>query len=130
MRLNLILPVVDPEQIAKPKLCPYEKCSEKPFKMRKEVKKLLGTVNKWRSARPAVRMPEMPADISGVSARGPGWAGVPTGERDGGDVGSARAESYGAVALMMEALGGIFEQNQRVSGRTGCRRSHSGDETP
>jgi transposase-like protein len=39
MRLNLILPVVNPERIDKPKECPYQKCVGKHFKVRQEVKK-------------------------------------------------------------------------------------------
>ncbi len=39
MRLNLILPVVDPKRMVQPEKCPYEKCSGEHFKMRQEVKK-------------------------------------------------------------------------------------------
>lgn len=39
MRLNLILPKVLPEQIARPEKCPNEKCKGKHFKVHQEVKK-------------------------------------------------------------------------------------------
>ena len=39
MRLNLILPVVDPGKIEKPSKCPYGKCGGKHFKVHQEVKK-------------------------------------------------------------------------------------------
>ena len=39
MRLNLILPAVDPEKITKPDKCPYGRCNGKHFKVRQEVKK-------------------------------------------------------------------------------------------
>lgn len=39
MRLNLILPVVNPDQIEEPEKCPYGKCGGKHFHLRQEVKK-------------------------------------------------------------------------------------------
>jgi len=39
MRLNLILPVVNPDQITQPERCPYQKCKGKHFKIRQEVHK-------------------------------------------------------------------------------------------
>ena len=39
MRLNLILPVVEPEKFRKPEECPSEKCASTQFTIRQEVKK-------------------------------------------------------------------------------------------
>ena len=104
MRLNLILPVVDPEQIAKPEKCPHKKCSGKHFKMRQEVKKAVRD-SKYAEVRAlrygclkcqgTFRVYPQGVQASHVSQRVKGMAVMLY----------LLGLSYGAVAIMMEALG-------------------------
>lgn len=104
MRLNLILPVVDPDQIAKPEICPYEKCGGKHFKMRQKVKKAIrdskyGEVRALRceclKCGRTFRVYPQGVQAGQMSQRVKGMAVMLY----------LLGLSYGAVALMMEALG-------------------------
>ncbi len=104
MRLNLILPVVDPDQIAKPEICPYGKCRGKHFKVRQKVKKAIrdskyGEVRALRyeclKCGRTFRVYPQGVQAGQVSQRVKGMAVMLY----------LLGLSYGAVALMMEALG-------------------------
>jgi len=104
MRLNLILPVVDPDQIAKPGKCPYKKCNGKHFKKRQEVKKAVRDskyeeVRAWRweclKCRRTFRVYPQGIQAAHVSQRVKGMAVMLY----------MLGLSYGAVSIMMDALG-------------------------
>jgi transposase-like protein len=104
MRLNLILPVVDPDQIAKPEKCADKKCSGKHFKVRQEVTKAVRD-SKYEEVRTlrygclkyqrTFRVYPQGVQASQVSQRVKGMAVMLY----------VLGLSYGAVAIMMEALG-------------------------
>jgi transposase-like protein len=104
MRLNLILPVVNPEKITKPEKCPHQKCGGKHFKVHQEVKKAIRDskyteVSALRyeclKCRRTFRVYPQGVQAAHVSQRIKGMAlmfymlGL----------------SYGAVSIVMEALG-------------------------
>jgi transposase-like protein len=104
MRLNLILPVVDPEKITKPEKCPYENCNGKHFKTRQEVKKAIRDskyeeVCAWRcecmKCKRTFRVYPQGVLASQISQRVKGTAVMLY----------LLGLSYGAVEIMMEALG-------------------------
>jgi hypothetical protein len=104
MRLNLILPAVNPEQIDQPKKCAHKKCSGKHFKVWQEVKKAIRDsqyeeVRALRyeclKCRRTFRVYPQGVQAAQVSQRVKGIAVMLY----------ILGLSYGAVALMMEALG-------------------------
>ncbi len=104
MRLKLILPVVDPKKITKPEKCFYAECGGEYFKMRQEVKKSIrdskyGEVQARRyecmKCGRTFRVYPQGVQASQVSQRVKGMAVMLY----------LLGLSYGAVALMMEALG-------------------------
>jgi len=104
MRLNLILPVVNPEQMTKPEKCPYKKCGGKHFKIRQEVKKAVRD-SKYEEVRAlrcecmkcrrTFRVYPQGVQAGQVSQRVKGMAVMLY----------ILGLSYGAVAIMLEALG-------------------------
>lgn len=104
MRLNLILPVVNPDKITKPEKCPYQKCGGKHFKIRQEVKKAVrdskyAEVRALRyecmKCRRTFRVYPQGVQAGQVSQRVKGMAVMLY----------ILGLSYGAVAIMLEALG-------------------------
>ena len=104
MRLKLILPVVNPEQIAKPEKCPYRECGGKYFKVRQEVKKPVRDskyteVSALRyeclKCKRTFRVYPQGIQAAHVSQRVKGMAVMLY----------MLGLSYGAVAIMLEALG-------------------------
>lgn len=104
MRLKMILPVVDPDKITKPEKCPYKKCNGKHFKIRQEVKKAVRD-SKYEEVRAlryeclkcwrTFRVYPQGVQAGHVSQRVKGMAVMLY----------LLGLSYGAVAIMMEALG-------------------------
>jgi transposase-like protein len=112
MRLNLILPVVNPEQIANPETCPYLGCGGKHFKQRQAVKKALRDSHyqevralRWSCVKCQRTFRIYPQGVQAgqVSQRVKGIAVMLY----------LLGLSYGAVELMMGALG-IFLSKTRV----------------
>lgn len=104
MRLKLILPVVDPEQIAYPQSCPYPECTGRHFKLHQEVKKTVrdGQYHQVRVMRYIClkcqhhfRVYPQGVNHAHVSQRVKGMAVMLY----------LLGLSYGAVELMLEALG-------------------------
>jgi transposase-like protein len=104
MRLKLILPVVDPEQIAYPQGCPYPECTGRHFKLHQEVKKAVrdGQYHQVRVMRYIClkcqhhfRVYPQGVNHAHVSQRVKGMAVMLY----------LLGLSYGAVELMLEALG-------------------------
>jgi len=104
MRLNLILPVVNPEQIANPDTCPYSGCGGKHFKRHQAVKKALRDSHyqevcavRWSCLKCRRTFRVYPQGVQGspVSDRVKGIAVMLY----------LLGLSYGAVELMMVALG-------------------------
>jgi transposase-like protein len=104
MRLNLILPKVIPEQIVQPEKCPNEKCKGKHFKVHQEVKKNVrdsqyGEVIAIRyeclKCKRTFRVYPQGVLSGQISQRVKGMAVMLY----------ILGLSYGAVAIMMEALG-------------------------
>ena len=104
MRLNLILPVVDPEQIPHPEQCPRPHCGGKHFKLHQEVNKSVrdSTYTQVRALRytclkcqHTFRVYPQGVQAGQVSQRLKGMAVMLY----------MLGLSYGAVAIMMEALG-------------------------
>jgi transposase-like protein len=112
MRLNLILPVVNPDQFANPETCPYLGCGGKYFKMHQTVNKALRDshyqavhAQRWTclKCQRTYRVYPQGVQRSPVSQRVKGIAVMLY----------LLGLSYGAVELMMEALG-IFLSKTRV----------------
>ena len=104
MRLNLILPVVDPEKWKKPEHCPFQKCNGKHFKIHQEVNKAVRDsqykqvrARRYRCLKCGRTFRIYPQGIQAgqVSQRVKGL----------GVMLYLLGLSYGAVALMTEALG-------------------------
>lgn len=104
MRLKLILPVVDPEKMAYPQSCPYPECTGRHFKLHQEVKKAVrdGQYHQVRVMRYSClkcqhrfRVYPQGVNHAHVSQRVKGMAVMLY----------LLGLSYGAVALMLEALG-------------------------
>jgi transposase-like protein len=104
MRLNLILPVVDPEQIPHPEQCPRPHCGGKHFKLHQEVNKSVrdSTYTQVRALRytclkcqHTFRVYPQGVQAGQVSQRLKGMAVMLY----------LLGLSYGAVELMLEALG-------------------------
>jgi transposase-like protein len=104
MRLKLILPEVNPEQITKPEKCRYGKCGGKHFKVHQEVKKAIRDskyteVSALRyecpKCRRTFRVYPQGVQAGHVSQRIKGMAVMLY----------MLGLSYGAVAIVMEALG-------------------------
>jgi transposase-like protein len=104
MRLNLILPVVNPDQITEPEKCAYKKCNGKHFKVRQKVKKAIrdskyAEVCAMRyeclKCRRTFRVYPQGVQAAQVSQRIKGIAIMLY----------VLGLSYGAVAIVMEALG-------------------------
>jgi transposase-like protein len=104
MRLNLILPVVNPEKTLKPEKCRYKKCDGKHFKVRQEVKKAIRDskyteVHALRyeclKCKRTFRVYPQGVLASPVSQRVKGMAVMLY----------LLGLSYGAVSIMMDALG-------------------------
>ena len=104
MRLNLIIPGLDPDQIAEPELCPYKNCEGKHFKIWQEVKKVirdskysevLALRYKCLKCRRTFRVYPRGVQAAHVSQRVKGMAVMLY----------MLGLSYGAVAIMLEALG-------------------------
>jgi transposase-like protein len=104
MRLNLILPVVNPDQIVGPEKCVYKKCAGKHFKVRQEVKKAVRD-SKYEEVRAlryeclkcrrTFRIYPQGVQASHVSQRVKGMAVMLY----------LLGLSYGAVSIMLDALG-------------------------
>lgn len=112
MRLNLILPVVNPEQIANPDTCPYAGCGGKHFKRHQAVKKALRDSHyqevwalRWNCLKCRRTFRVYPQGVQGsqVSDRVKGIAVMLY----------LLGLSYGAVELMLAALG-IYWSKTRV----------------
>jgi len=109
MRLKLILPVVNPEKIIKPGKCPYERCGGKHFKVWQEVKKAVRD-SKYEEVRAmryectkcrrTFRVYPQGVQAGHVSQRVKGMAVMLY----------LLGLSYGAVAIMMAALGVSFSK--------------------
>jgi len=104
MRLNLILPVVDPQKIIKPEKCPFKNCKGKHFKKRQDVDKTIrdsqyGKVRALRyeclKCRRTFRVYPQGVSQAHISQRVKGMAVMLY----------MLGLSYGAVSLMLEALG-------------------------
>lgn len=112
MRLKLILPVVNPEQMTKPEKCPHKKCGGKHFKVHQGVEKAIRDSQytevrvvryeclRWRRT---FRVYPQGVQRAHVSQRVKGIAVMLY----------ILGLSYGAVAIVMEALG-IFLSKTRV----------------
>lgn len=104
MRLNLILPVVDPDQIAEPGKCPYKKCGGKHYKLRQVVKKAVRD-SKFEEVR-ALRYECLKCGRTfRVYPQGVEAAHVSQRVKGMGVMLYLLGLSYGAVSIMMEALG-------------------------
>ena len=104
MRLNLILPVVNPDQIEEPGKCPYKKCGGKHFKLRQEVKKAIRD-SKFEEVR-ALRYGCLKCGRTfRVYPQGVEAAHVSQRVKGMGVMLYLLGLSYGAVSIMMEALG-------------------------
>jgi len=104
MRLNLILPVVDPQKFIKPEKCPFKNCKGKHFKKRQDVDKTIrdsqyGKVRALRyeclKCRRTFRVYPQGVSQAHISQRVKGMAVMLY----------MLGLSYGAVSLMLEALG-------------------------
>jgi hypothetical protein len=104
MRLNLILPVVDPKRMVQPEKCPYEKCRGEHFKLRQEVKKAIRDSEyqqvralrcECMKCRRTFRVYPQGVQAGQVSQRIRGIAVMLY----------VLGLSYGAVSMVMEALG-------------------------
>lgn len=104
MRLKLILPVINPEQITKPEKCPHKKCSGKHFKVHQEVKKAIRDSKytevrvlryECLKCRRTFRVYPQGVQKAHVSQRVKGMAVMLY----------VLGLSYGGVAIVMEALG-------------------------
>lgn len=109
MRLKLILPIVDPQQFVEPKACPQSGCAGKHFQLRQTVKKAVRDgqyaevgVRRYECLRCGHTFRVYPRGISNdqVSQRVKGMAVMLY----------VLGLSYGAVALMLEALGLFFSK--------------------
>jgi hypothetical protein len=104
MRLNLILPVVNPEHIDQPEKCPYKKCNGKHFKVLQEVKKALRD-SKYTEVQ-ALRCECMKCGRTfRVYPQGVKAAHVSQRVKGMAVMLYLLGLSYGAVAIMMDALG-------------------------
>jgi transposase-like protein len=104
MRLNLILPVVDPKRMVQPEKCPYEKCSGEHFKKRQEVKKAIRD-SEYQEMR-ALRYECMKCRRTfRVYPQGVGAGQVSQRIKGIAVMLYVLGLSYGAVSLVMEALG-------------------------
>lgn len=104
MRLNLILPVVNPDRFTKPEHCPYSKCVGKHFKVRQTVNKPIRDSKysqvcalryECMKCRHTFRVYPQGVQSAQVSQRIKGMAVMMY----------LLGLSYGAVAIMLEALG-------------------------
>jgi transposase-like protein len=109
MRLNLILPVVHPDQLATPDKCPYQACSGKHFKLHQCVNKAIRdsqyaqvSVLRYDCLRCGRTFRVYPSGVSHahVSQRIKGMAVMLY----------LLGLSYGAVELMLDALGLFFSK--------------------
>ena len=104
MRLNLILPVVDPEKWTKPEHCPTKKCNGKHFKIHQEVNKAVRD-SQYRQVRARRYRCLKCGSTFRIYPQGIQAGQVSQRVKGLGVMLYLLGLSYGAVALMTEALG-------------------------